>query len=373
MTRTVAHYFDSGGWGGSEQSLLHLLAHLDRRRWRPVLYHHGDRGSIRLVERALELGVEPRRLRRIRGKRAAGRLPQLYRELRDRRPAVFHAHLHWPLACRYELAAAALARVPAVVATVQLFPGISRLRALQLRALVVPGVDRYIAVSNDLARCLRRRVGVPEGKIRVVHNGIPVERFDRPPGDALRGALGGADGRPIVLTTARLDMLKGHAHLLEAAATVPEPVFVLAGEGPLRERLEARARQLGLEGRVVFLGHRDDVPELLAVADLFVLPSISEGLPLSVVEAMAAGKPVVATAIGGIDEAVVDGETGILVPPADPVALAAAIRRLLAEGSFARRLGEAGRARARREFSAEAMAERIGGIYAEVLSGREGR
>jgi glycosyltransferase involved in cell wall biosynthesis len=175
----------------------------------------------------------------------------------------------------------------------------------------------------------------------------------------------------VVLTMARLDAAKGLGHLLGAAAQVPEALFVVAGEGPLRGVLEARARQLELDGRFRFLGQRWDVPGLLGAADLFVLPSLSEGLPLTVLEAMAAGTPVVATDVGGTSEALVHGETGLLVPPADAAALAGAIRTLLADRGRAERLAAAARVRIREHFSAETMVRGITGIYEDILSARD--
>ena len=145
-------------------------------------------------------------------------------------------------------------------------------------------------------------------------------------------------------------------------------VFVLAGEGSEREGLEQQAHELGIDQRVRFLGYRVDIPELLASSDLCVLSSLSEGLPLSVLEAMAAGKPVVATSIDGTDEAVVHGETGLLVPPADSHALAAAIRTVLEDDELAHRLGTSGRARVDAEFRVEKMVSRVAEIYDELLA-----
>src|SRR5262249_44896941 len=148
---------------------------------------------------------------------------------------------------------------------------------------------------------------------------------------ALRAALMGSTDRPIVLTAARLAEQKGLCYLLKAAALLPQAMFVLAGEGPERAVLEAQAAELGLNKRVLFLGHRHDVPDLLACCDLFVLPSLFEGLPLSILEAMAAKKPVIASAVGGNNEVIVHGETGLLVRPADPAALASAIQAILSD------------------------------------------
>jgi glycosyltransferase involved in cell wall biosynthesis len=156
--------------------------------------------------------------------------------------------------------------------------------------------------------------------------------------------------------------------LLEAAALVPHAIFVLAGDGPERPALEAQARSLGIEGRVRFLGHRTDIPQLLAVSDLFVLPSLYEGLPLSVLEAMAAGKPVIATQIGGTSEVVTDGETGLLVKPRDSNALAAAIQRLLTDQDLANRLARSALDRVRHEFSSDVMVRRVSRIYQDLLA-----
>lgn len=368
MRRTVFHFTDTSGFGGAEQALLHLLAGLDRRRWRPVLLHHPGAGLAPLLEGARALDVELRAVPPLpMGRQGAARIPGLVRLLRDERPAVFHAHLTWPLACKYGLVAAIAARVPAVFATVQLFMELPYDRSARAQQrLIAAGVDAYIAVSCHVARRLRQVFGIPERKIAVVHNAIPLAA-ERPV-EAV-GAPGERqpNGSPSVLTIARLDPQKGLDYLLDAAARVPQARFALAGDGPERARLEARARALGLEDRVSFLGYRRDIPELLARCDLFVLPSLFEGLPLAALEAMAAGRPVIATAVGGTDEAVIHGETGILVPPADPDALARAIRALLAAPALAERLASAGRARVRREFGAETMVERVETLYARAL------
>ena len=374
MTRTVVHFTDSAAFGGAEQALLHVLAGLDRRRWRPVLFHHPEPGLAPLLEEARRLDVELRAVPLMPlGSRGAARAPQFIRALQAARPAVFHAHLTWPLACKHGLTAAILARVPAIVATEQLFveAAYSRTTRIQQR-LIAKGVHCYIAVSREVARRLRQAFRMPEHKIKVVHNAIPLDSFDRPANSALRAILAGPAERPIVLTTARLDRQKGLCYLLKAAALVPEALFVLAGDGPERASLEAQAHQLGMDDRIVFLGYRQDISDLLASCDLFVLPSLFEGLPLAVLEAMAAGKPVIATAIGGTDEAVVPGETGLLVPPADPGALAEAIRALLSDPARAQRLAARGKDRAHREFSAATMVQRITHIYDEALGLREG-
>jgi glycosyltransferase involved in cell wall biosynthesis len=169
------------------------------------------------------------------------------------------------------------------------------------------------------------------------------------------------------LTVARLDVQKGLDLLLQAAVRVGEARFVIAGEGSERDNLEAQAAGLALGDRVLFLGHRTDISELLAASDVFVLPSRVEGSSLAVLEAMAAGKPVISSAIGGTDELIVSGDSGLLVPPDDAEALSIALRQVLSEPELGSRLGAAARSRVERFFSAPVMAERVMRIYEDLL------
>jgi glycosyltransferase involved in cell wall biosynthesis len=261
--------------------------------------------------------------------------------------------------------AAWLARVPAMVGTAQLYlpPDGTRQPRIMLRPL-----RRILAVSDEVRRGYAGALRVPASRLAVVRNAIRVPPPGRLGDPALRAAL--VRGRPeyVVLTPARLHAQKGHAYLIAAAVQVPDATFVLAGDGPLRGELEARARELGVADRVLFLGERTDVPDLLAAADLVVLPSLFEGLPVSVLEAMAAERPVIATAIGGTDEAVAHERSGLLVPARDPEALASAIRRVRSDAVLSRRLAQAGRERVEREFSSAVTARQVMEIYDEVTA-----
>ena len=370
MARSIFFYTDSRALGGAEHALLMLVESLDRAAWRPTLLLDDAPGSEPLAERAVALDVPVRPIPALPlGLAGARRVPSLARLLRAERPAVFHAHLSWPLAAKYGLAAAVLARVPAVVATVQLIPKheIDRSSLLQLRALSA-GVGRYIAVSRDVATELVERFRWPAGKIEVVYNAVQLERFEVSESPALRAQITGGRERPVVLTCARLDEQKGHAVLLRAAAEIPDALFVLAGEGPERAALEAQAAELGIADRVLFLGHRTDIPELLAASDVFALPSLYEGSSLAVLEAMAAGRAVVSSAIGGTDELIDDGETGLLVPPGDAGALAAALRRLLSDSALRASSARRARQRVERDFTSDAMARSVERIYEELLA-----
>jgi glycosyltransferase involved in cell wall biosynthesis len=365
----VIHYVDSEIFGGTEEAALHLMASLDRARWDPVLLHHPEPGIARLVEGAERCGIRTLAVPRVeRSHRVAG-VNRLRRAFRQERPAIVHAHLSWPFACKHGVLAAWLARVPALIATAQLFlpPDGSRQPRPLLRLY-----RRIIAVSNEVRTRYATDLGVPAGRLAVVPNALRVPSVGRTAPPGLRASL--VNGRPdfVVLVPARLHPQKGHAYLVAAAAHTPAATFVFAGGGPLRQELEEQARDLGVADRCVFLGERTDMPDLLAAADLVVLPSLFEGLPVAILEAMAADRPVIATAIGGTDEAVTDEVTGLLVPPRDPGALAAAMRRLQADPAFARRLASAGRARVEGAFSAAATARDVMRIYDAALAETRG-
>lgn len=368
--RTAVHFVDSDAFGGTEQIILTLLESLHHCGWRCVLVHHPAPDLLPLIDQASRIGIEQRTVPRGHPWQT---VVEVWRALRAERPAVFHAHLNWPLACKRGLAAAELAGVPAVVASMQVFVGDQRFAGSAMERLIWAGVDRFLAVSESVARGLREVSKLPAEKICLVRNGIPLPVFDRPPDAARRRMLAGDAQRPIVLTVARLHEQKGHKHLIDAAAAIPEAMFLLAGDGPLRASLESQARALGLADRVRFLGHRDDVTDLLALCDVFVLPSLFEGYPLAIMEAAAARKPIVATDVGGTDEAIRSGETGLLVPPGDARALACAIRAILADSVLAARLADAAKMHASREFSAEAMCSRTLDIYEDVLASRRRR
>ena len=368
MTQTVVQYVDSHVFGGSEQILLQLLAGLDRAKWRPVLLYHPEPGLARLVEGAQSANVATRAVPRVTDANLLLRLPGLVRAIRAERPAVFHAQLNWPLSCKFGLIAATLLRIPAVIATVHLVIDDLLNRNVRLQSRITGfGVHRYLAVSRHVRDRLVAGVGVHEHNVRIVPNGIDPAPFARPSDPTLRARLTRGENRPLVFTAARLSPEKGLDVLVSAATLVPEAVFAVAGDGAERAALHALSERLGVNRRVRFLGARDDVPDFMATCDLFVLPSLVEGLPIAVLEAMAAARPVVATRIGGTDEVVVDGETGTLVAPRDPAALAAGIRNFLAEPERARRAGEAGRARLMACFTARSMIEAVTATYDELL------
>jgi glycosyltransferase involved in cell wall biosynthesis len=269
----------------------------------------------------------------------------LVRLLRSARPRLVHVTDVWPQA----LVAARLARVPRVLVTHHTpeLPRRDNVAGRIWQRLGWAARPEVIYTSETD----RERDG--RSPSHVVTLGIDVERFA-----SGRAALPKREGRPLVGNVARLAPQKDHRTLLQAAALIPDADFAIAGEGELHDELERAAGP-----NVRLLGRRSDVPDVLASLDVFAFPSLYEGLCLAVIEAQAAGVPVVATAVGGIKETVVDGETGLLVPPRDPEALAAAIRWVLEHPDEAGRLADEARRRAVERYSLQRMIDETLALY----------
>jgi L-malate glycosyltransferase len=230
-------------------------------------------------------------------------------------------------------------------------------------------VDRILAVSRDMTTQLMQGFGSP--RVTCIHNGIdivPTRSTER--SAALRAELNLSCGDVLVGTMGRLAPVKGLESFLRAAVVIsrerPNVKFVVAGEGPDEGSLRALARDLGLDG-VRFLGHRDDGHDVLAAMDIFVLPSLSEGIPMVLLEALALGRPVVASRAGGIPEVVEHGVSGLLVTPGCHDEIAHSCMTLMDDESFARTLGGAGRRRVEQEFCADTMAARVADVYRALM------
>jgi glycosyltransferase involved in cell wall biosynthesis len=368
MPKSIVYFVDSDTFGGCEEVILLLLQGLDRSLWRPILFHYDEPGIARLVIGAKQLGVECHIVPVMPGHNLLITLMQFFRELKLIQPDIFHAHLNWPLGCRHALIAAWLNRVPAIVATSHLYSSISGSRYAWLKQRIQAHiVNRYVAVSKEVRNRLCEDLLIPENKVSVVLNGIYLKPFDLAPDKILRTQLLAGKQLSIVFTPARLHEQKGHKYLIDAVASVPNAMFVLAGDGPERNFLEKYAFDRGVNERVIFLGYRKDIAQLLASCDLFVLPSLYEGLPISIIEAMASGKPIIATDIGGNNEAIIHGETGYLVPPKDSEKLAEIINMILANPSISINIGRAAKKRAYEQFSSNAMIRNLTQIYEELL------
>lgn len=246
-------------------------------------------------------------------------------------------------------------------------------RQLRLKRLFRPFVSHYSAVSKDLAADLVNRVGAAPERVTQIYNGVDTVAFCPAPSGEADSA---GSGRCVIGTVGRLQPVKDQALLVEAYAeayridthALAESSLLIVGDGPCRETLSAQVQALGMSDRIVLAGASSDVPEVLRSFDLFVLPSLAEGISNTILEAMATGLPVVATRVGGNADLVLEGQTGTIVPAADRAAMTAAILAYARDRSLRRRHGRAGRLRAEREFSMDAMMRAYTGMYTQQLA-----
>ncbi|HYL82066.1 MAG TPA: glycosyltransferase [Candidatus Acidoferrum sp.] len=300
--------------------------------------------------------------------RAVWRLGML---LRRTEAQVVHCH-QYP-AFFYGVCASLLHRRSRILFTEhgRFHPDIVSLRRRIANRGLAPLTHRFTSVSQVVKQAMVAQEGFPAARIQIIYNGVQPDRF-APSHEmrlSVRRAIGLAADDLIIGTVGRLDPIKDHATLLEAFAQarirIPAARLLIVGDGETRGALEAQTRRLGLETVVSFLGSREDIPRLLAACDVFALSSRSEGMPVTVLEAMAARLPVIATAVGDIPDLVLDGETGLLCPPGDPGTLSTALVRLLEDRSLRQQMGETGCLRVQREFTRDRM---VAGYRQEYLA-----
>lgn len=353
-------------WRGGQNQVLITARGLRARGHRVVVMAHPEGELRRRLEPDFEvLALAPRGEVDL---KAAWRLAGALRTLQ---PDIVHAHdPHGVAVAAAALPIGGLARRPPLVAARRVD---FHLKTNSFSRWKYRQVDAFLA-SSDAIRAMLVEDGVPAGRVATVHEGVDVDRIAAVAPLDLHGEYWFPRGAPIVGNVAALVPHKGQKHLIDAAAVVvrqvPHARFVVLGEGELRQELEQRIRHLKLDQHVLLDGFRADVLARLKAFDIFVMSSVTEGLGTSLLDAMAAARPIVATRAGGIPEVVEDGVTGLLVPPGDGPALAAAILSLLADEDWRRRLGEAGLARARSRFSAERMVSETIAAYERLLAGR---
>jgi len=363
------HVDTARSWRGGQNQVLVTVLGLRSAGHRAMLVAHPD-GELR--SRAAEgLELLPLAPRTEMDLSAAWRLSRAIKQLR---PDIVHAHDPHGVA----MAALALSmstqprRAPLVASRRVDF----RLRHSALSRWKYDQVDCFICASEAIRRMVIGD-GVAEARAVTVHEGIDLAHVSAAPVAPLHEELWLPHGSPIVGNVAALVPHKGQRHLLDAAALVlrevPDARFVIAGEGELRESLQHQVKHLGLEKHVFLLGFRLDVLSVVKAFDIFVMSSVTEGLGTSLLDAMAAGKPIVATTAGGIPEVVKDGQTGYLVPPRDHREMADAIVKLLNDGALRRRMGEAGLALANARFSAERMVQETSVVYERVAAAHASR
>lgn len=248
-----------------------------------------------------------------------------------------------------------------------------------LRRLLAPCIDSYVPVSGDLGRWLQNVVGIQAAKVQLIHNGVDTSQFH--PGPARQSETARPCPVPfgsncfVIGTVGRIQDVKNHEGLIEAFAHLrqmqPQDAslrLVIVGDGPLLPRLKEKIAAAGLADCIWLPGARSDIADVMRGLDLFVLPSLAEGTPVTVLEAMACGLPVVATRVGGLPEVVEENVTGLLVPPADAPALAGALHSFLSRPEHALAAGAAGRLRVERQYSMQTMLDAYAGLYDSLLA-----
>jgi glycosyltransferase involved in cell wall biosynthesis len=365
--------------GGTERQLVELVTRLDRARFDPVVLclASGDE----LVDRLRNAGVRVEIIGlRKPAKRTGplvghvldipGRVARFFRNVRVERPDIVHGMLFW--AYTFAAFAARLAHVPVVIASRRSLSNFKRGKRhyVWLERAANGMTDLFVANSMAVKNDVLSSEGVAPGRVRVIYNGIDPALYESLPREALRDALVPGAGSRVAIVVANFISYKGHPVFLEAWRRVldawPDAVALLVGDGPTRTECEALAARLSLGESVRFLGTRHDVANLLGVSAIAVHPSFEEGFSNAILEAMAAGLPLVATAVGGNAEAVEEGVNGHLIPPRDPRAMFEAIADLFGDPARARRMGDAGRRRIVERFSMSVTVREYESLYEEL-------
>ena len=362
----IAHLIESDGPGGAEHVVVQLATALQAAGARNVVFlpAQGEGWLARQLDGS-GVAVEYFRLERPLSPACARSLEAAFRQ---RRIDVAHSH-EFTMAV-YGAWAAWRAGIPHVITMHggPYYAGRLRRRLAMRAAIALSGST--VAVSTPLARKMSRDLWLRTARIATIPNGV---RYVRPEQTTLRDDLRLGPNDRLLVSVGNLYPVKGHRHLIDALALLDGRHSTLhvaiAGRGEAAEALAACARERGLSDRVHLLGLRSDIAAVLAAADIFVLPSLSEGLPLALLEAMFAGRTIVASEVGEVAVALAHGEAGVLVEPGNPAALAAALDRLLSDPTHARALGERAARRAAAEYDVSRMVRRYVGVY-EALLGR---
>lgn len=367
--RRVLYLVDTLNVGGTETQAVHVALRLRSRSHNVVVGCLRAEGSLcEVLKRGNVPIAEFRKEKTLLSLNGVYQLIRLTRFLRRERFHAVHAHDLW--SNLLGIPAAWLARTRIIISSRRYFADLdwyTPWRSAVMRMIYRLSTN-VIVNSSSVRDLLAQKNGIPLEKIRVLHNAVDVDRFATARRD--RGHLfpGTSTGSKLIAVVANMySPVKGHTCLISAASSVcrdfPEAIFVLIGDGKERPSLEEQVRQAGLEKNVLFLGSRRDVPELLACCDLFVLPSEAEALPNALLEAMAAGLPVVGTSVGGIPEIITNGMNGVLVPAKNPHALAEAILRILQNPHLAKELSQAAQEIARTQFGFDRLLAELEQLY----------
>lgn len=360
--------------GGAERVIARTVTRLDKNRYETIVCCLWMGGAVademeKASARVINLDAKNKLDFRI--------LFRLHRLLKEHKTDILHSFLfHANMLGRI---VGRLAGVPVILSSERTMRMEGKHRLL-LNRLTASLADKILTVSEAVREFAVAKIGITPDRLVTIYNGVDLSEFSQSLNsegiEEAKQELGIDSSHAVVGTVGHLEEEKGCEYLLQAAAQVSAPdgkvTFLLVGDGSQRAKLENLAEDLSISSSVMFTGYRSDIPRILSIMDVFVLPSLYEGLPNALLEAMAASRPVVATQVGGIPEVVADGETGILVPRGDSGALARAICVLLEDRERAREMGIAGRKQVERLFSVETMVAKTEALYEKLIREKMG-
>lgn len=367
--KRVLYLIDTLNVGGTETQMAQAALRLHQSGHHVTVACLRAEGPLREILQQADISiVEFRKEKTLLSFAGVYQLLRLALFLRQEKFDVLHAHDLW--ANLLGVPAAWLARTPIIISSRRYLANLNWYTPARDKFIrMIYRFSNYVVVNSGAVRnLLLEKNGLPAEKVRILHNGVDVERFTQVQRERKKLLPGIGDRSALIAVVANMyDGVKGHMHLIAAASVVcrilPEAIFLLIGDGKERPNLEQAVSEAGLKKNVLFLGYRNDIPELLACCNLSVLPSEAEALPNALLEAMASGLPVVATRVGGASEVVEDGVDGLLVPPGNPQALAAAIVQILQDPSLATRFSHAARKKMRNEFSFDRLMMQLEQLY----------
>jgi glycosyltransferase involved in cell wall biosynthesis len=367
----ILHIISTLNVGGVENQLAIILGKYDRRKLFPLVCSLSDKGEIgREIE---ESGIEVIPLNKFGHQFNWTIVRDIYKLIKTRDVKIVRTHQYH--ANLYGRLAAWLAKVPCIVASVHnVYTRDRRLHRRIINKFLSGFTDKVVAVSETVKRDILRYDGLMDDKVTVIYNGIDTQRFSDANRNSIRANLGIPLETPVIGTVGRLTIQKGQKYLIDAVAVLtekfPQILLLIVGDGPVRDDLQNHIKAIGIDKNAIFLGTRRDIPQLLSAMDIFVLPSLWEGLGTALIEAMASGKAVIATDIAPFREVINSEKVGILVPVKDRRAIASSVELLLSNKALARTLGRCAKERSFSNFSMDITTNRYVGLFENILSGK---
>lgn len=365
----VLHLISSSGFLGAENVVLELSKEsIKAGYWVTIgIIENRNNLHMELSDRSVEEGIKVQ-IFPCRGRFDRRTISSIRSFVNSKQPNILHSHGY---KSNFYALTANRGKIPWIVTNHLWKKTTFALKVYAyLDSLFIRHADRVVAVSDEI-RSEMVNDGIPPQKITIIDNGVDMERFALNRNEEIRKSFGFNGNSKVIGTIASMTPEKGHTYLLEAMRQVidkcPECRFMIVGDGSQRQFLEEKTSHLGLTGKVLFTGSRKDVPEILSMLDIFVLPSLKEGLPMALLEAMAAGVPVIATRVGAVPKVVIHGKTGLLVEKGDVNGLITAITQFLKDRKMSVRLSMKGYEKVKSEFSSNVMTLKYLDIYRKLL------